>query len=41
MQRFCGKLIGDVDGVRDDVRGYVVEHLGDPAAVVVGHDTGF
>jgi hypothetical protein len=25
----------DVDGVRDDVRGYVVEHLGDPAGVLM------
>ncbi|QOC92068.1 IS701 family transposase [Micromonospora craniellae] len=44
-------LVGDpddrghaVDGgrlVRDDVRGYVVEHLGDPAAVLVADETGF
>jgi hypothetical protein len=24
-----------VDGVRDDVRGYVIEHLGDPGGVLV------
>src|SRR4051794_35811675 len=27
--------------VRDDVRGYVVEHLGDPDGVLIGDDTGF
>jgi len=31
----------DVDGVRDDVRGYVVEHLGDPDGVLIADDTGF
>src|SRR5215510_13687153 len=41
MQRLLRKADWDVDGVRDDVRGYVVEHLGDPAAVVVADDTGF
>nr|AGS49536.1 mobile element protein [uncultured bacterium esnapd8] len=30
----------DVDAVRDDVRDYVVEHLGDPAGVLID-DTGF
>jgi SRSO17 transposase len=30
-----------VDGVRDDVRGYVVEHLGDPGGVLIADDTGF
>jgi SRSO17 transposase len=27
--------------VRDDVRGHVVEHLGDPAGVLIADDTGF
>jgi hypothetical protein len=27
--------VWDADAVRDDVRGYVVEHLGDQAAVLV------
>jgi hypothetical protein len=27
--------------VRDDVRDYLVEHLGDPDGVLVGDDTGF
>jgi hypothetical protein len=25
----------DVDGVRDDLRGYLVEHLGEPAGVLI------
>ncbi|MEW1584342.1 IS701 family transposase [Micromonospora vinacea] len=31
----------DVDAVRDDVRDYVVEHLGDPNGVLIVDDTGF
>ena len=31
----------DPDLVRDDLRGYVVEHLGDPQAVLVVDETGF
>ncbi len=31
----------DADAVRDDLRSYVVEHLGDPAAVLVVDETGF
>jgi SRSO17 transposase len=31
----------DVDGVRDDVRGYVTEHLGDQAGVLIADETGF
>jgi SRSO17 transposase len=27
--------------VRDDVRDYLIEHLGDPAGVLIGDDTGF
>jgi hypothetical protein len=30
-----------VDGVRDDVRAYVVEHLGDKDGVLIADDTGF
>ena len=33
--------IGDPDRVRDDLREYVVAHLGDPAAVLVVDETGF
>lgn len=31
----------DVDGVRDDVRDYVVERLGDPDRVLIVDETGF
>ncbi len=41
MQRLLRKADWDVDGVRDDVRDYVVEHLGDPEAVLAGDETGF
>jgi hypothetical protein len=32
--------VSDEDRVRDDVRDYVVEHLGDPEAVLVVDETG-
>jgi DDE superfamily endonuclease len=32
--------VWDADAVRNDVRGYVIEHLGDPAAVAVVDETG-
>jgi SRSO17 transposase len=32
--------VWDEDAVRDDVRAYVVEHLGDPEAVLVIDETG-
>jgi hypothetical protein len=32
MQRLVGEAVWDADGVRDDVRGYVVDALGDPRA---------
>jgi SRSO17 transposase len=31
----------DVDAVRDDLRDYVIEHLGDPHGVLIIDDTGF
>src|SRR3712207_8247038 len=31
----------DADAVRDDLRAYVAEHLGDPQAVLVLDETGF
>jgi SRSO17 transposase len=31
----------DADAVRDDVRGYVIEHIGDPGGVLVADETGF
>jgi SRSO17 transposase len=41
MQRLLAAACWDPDLVRDDLRGYVVEHLGDPAAVLVVDETGF
>jgi SRSO17 transposase len=40
MQHLLAGAVWDADGVRDDVRGYVVEHLGDPGAVLVADETG-
>jgi SRSO17 transposase len=39
MQHLLARAKWDADGVRDDVRGYVIEHLGDAGAVLV-IDTG-
>ena len=41
VQRLLATYCWDADGVRDDLREYVVEHLGDPAAVLVVDETGF
>jgi SRSO17 transposase len=41
MQRLLRCADWDVDGVRDDVRGYVVQQLGDRDAVLIADDTGF
>jgi SRSO17 transposase len=40
MQHLLARARWDADGVRDDVRGFVVEHLGDPDAVLVADETG-
>jgi SRSO17 transposase len=40
MQHLLSRACWDADGVRDDVRGYVIEHLGDPGAVLVVDETG-
>jgi len=44
MQRLLSDAVWDEDGVRDDLRDYVIEHLGDPgdqrAAVFVVDETG-
>lgn len=40
MQHLLARAKWDADGVRDDVRGYVAEHLGDPRAVLVAGETG-
>ena len=41
MQRLLRTAGWDVDGVRDDLRGYVFDRLGDPAGVFVVDETGF
>jgi SRSO17 transposase len=40
MQHLLSRAAWDDDGVRDDLRGYVVDHLGDPDAVLVVDETG-
>jgi SRSO17 transposase len=41
MQRLLNFYRWDADAVRDDLRGYVLDHLGDPVAVVVADETGY
>jgi len=41
MQRLLGGADWDVGEVRDDVRGYVIEQLGDEDGVLIADDTGF
>jgi SRSO17 transposase len=41
MQRLLRTAGWDVEGVRDDLRGYVLDELGDPAGVFVVDETGF
>ena len=41
VQRLLYNYRWDADQVRDDLRGYVVEHLADAAAVLVVDETGF
>lgn len=41
MQRLLRRADWDVGGVRDDVRGYVMENLGDPGGVLIADETGF
>src|SRR6185437_1660409 len=40
MQHFLARARWDADAVRDDIRGYVTENLGDPRAVLVVDETG-
>ena len=40
MQRLLSAAIWDEAGVRDDLRGYVLEHFADPGAVLVVDETG-
>src|SRR3954468_14056817 len=42
VQRLLSAATWDAEEVRDDLRGYVVDHLGDPASgVLIIDDTGF
>jgi SRSO17 transposase len=41
MQRLLRRADWDVDGVRDDIRDYVTEQLGDSGGVLIADDTGF
>ena len=41
MQDFLRRMRWDADAVRNDLQAYVVEHLGDPGAVLVLDETGF
>jgi len=41
MQRLLASADWDADAVRDDLRGYVVDHLADPGGVLIVDETGF
>ncbi|MER5466505.1 transposase [Streptomyces sp. NPDC002668] len=41
IHRLLNRIDWDADEVLDDLRDYVVEHLGDPGAVLIVDDTGF
>jgi SRSO17 transposase len=41
VQHLLGRATWSADEVRDDLRTYVVEHLGDPDAVLIVDETGF
>jgi SRSO17 transposase len=41
MQRLLNFYSWDADALRDDLRGYVLDHLADPGGVVVADETGF
>jgi SRSO17 transposase len=41
VQHLLARASWDADAVRDDLMGYVGEHLGDPAGVLVVDETGF
>src|SRR5215468_11148748 len=41
MQRLLNAAAWDADGVRDDVRAYVVNHLGERDGVLIVDETGF
>ena len=41
MQRLLSSAVWDTDGVRDDLRTYALEHLGNTSAIVVIDETSF
>jgi len=41
MQRLLNDAVWQADAVRDDLRGYVAEHLGEPDGVLIVDETGF
>ncbi len=41
VQRLLGRASWDADAVRDDLRGYVVDRLGEPDGVLIVDETGF
>jgi SRSO17 transposase len=41
MQGLVNFYRWDDEAVRDDMRGYVPDHLGDPSGVVVAEETGY
>jgi SRSO17 transposase len=41
LQHLLGRASWDADAVRDDLRSYVIEHLGDPQGVLAIDETGF
>ncbi len=41
VQRLLGRARWDADAVRDDLRGYVVDRLGEPDGVLIVDETGF
>jgi SRSO17 transposase len=40
LQHLLGRAIWDTDLVRDDLRGYMIEHLGDDESVLIIDKTG-
>jgi SRSO17 transposase len=40
MRHLLSRACWDADGVRDDIRGYVAEYLGDPGGMLVVDETG-
>jgi SRSO17 transposase len=40
MQHLLARAVWDADAARDDLRGYVLDHLADPGAVLVVDETG-